>query len=350
MNGATVGGTVTGGAQKVGAITINAASTQVSSNVVVGFAVGLAGGAASVLVNTFAADTEAYADGGTLNGTTLVVNATSTNSYFAAAGAGAAGLIGVAGAFVVGVSNNATRAYIGDTGQTTTLNLASTLSVVAVSNNTFNSYAIGGALGGTTGVAAMGDFTVINNTTEAELIKVADTQAAGTTTVTATENINVNPTTGAGALATMGSGVGAGANVVLLKSQSRRDGPQQRDQHDEVLSYRCRDQQQGHRRNDGDAGRGQLGRNWRRDRCHLISSTAPGDASSQLAGDRQRGRQLHQRTGARQRHQEQQRSRQQPARGEQAGAVQHRQHARQCQRRGDGRNCRRLDGGHAPSA
>lgn len=219
MNGATVGGTVTGGAQKVGAITINAASTQVSSNVVVGFAVGLAGGAASVLVNTFAADTEAYADGGTLNGTTLVVNATSTNGYFAAAGAGAAGLIGVAGAFVVGVSNNTTRAYIGDTGQTTTLNLASTLSVVAVSNNTFNSYAIGGALGGTTGVAAMGDFTVINNTTEAELIKVADTQAAGTTTVTATENINVNPTTGAGALATMGNGVGAGANVVLLKSQ-----------------------------------------------------------------------------------------------------------------------------------
>lgn len=219
IKSATVGSTLTGGAQTVGAITVNAASTQVSSNVVVGFAVGLAGGAASVLVNTFAADTEAYVDGGTINGTTLAVNATSTNGYFAAAGAGAAGLIGVAGAFVVGVSNNTTRAYIGDTGQTTTLNLASNLSVVAVSNNTFNSYAIGGALGGGTGVAAMGDFTVINNTTEAKLIKVADTQAAGTTTVTATENIDVNTTTGAGGLATMGDGVGVGANVVLLKSQ-----------------------------------------------------------------------------------------------------------------------------------
>jgi hypothetical protein len=207
-----------GGSNKPNNVTVTANSTQVSSNVVIGLAIGFGGGAASVLVNKFSADTEAYVDGGSITSNGLAVNAKSTNGFFAAAGAGAAGVVGIAGAFVVGFSSNTTKAYIGDAGQDTTINVSSALLVSAISDNTFNSYSIGGAFAGLGAVAGMANATVINNTTEARIERATGTQQSSSVTVNAAETVTVSPTTGAGALAVSGAGIGAAVNVVMLKS------------------------------------------------------------------------------------------------------------------------------------
>lgn len=215
---ASITSSTVGGSNKPNSVTVAANSTQVSSNVVVGLAIGFGGGAASVLVNKFSADTEAYVDGGSITSNSLAVNARSTNGFFAAAGAGAAGVVGIAGAFVIGFSSNTTRAYIGDAGQDTTINVSSALAISAISDNTFNSYSIGGAFAGLGAVAGMANATVINNTTEARIERATGTQQSSSVTVTAAETVTVSPTTGAGALAVSGAGIGAAVNVVMLKS------------------------------------------------------------------------------------------------------------------------------------
>ncbi len=213
VTNATVGGT-----NKPNNVTVRASSTQVSSNIVIGLAIGFGGGAASVLVNKFSADTEAYIDGGSVTASGLAVNASSVNGFFAAAGAGSAGIIGIAGAFVVGLSSDTTKAYIGDSSQDTTINVSSALAVSAISDNTFNSYSIGGSFAGLGAVAGMADATVVNNTTEARIERATGTQQSSSVAVNAQETVTISPTTGAGALATAGAGIGAGVNIVMLKS------------------------------------------------------------------------------------------------------------------------------------
>jgi len=219
MNNATVG-TLVGGVPAAGNIVINAAANQASNNTVVGFAIGFGGGAASAIVNVFSADTEAYLTGGNIGGRSLTVNAKSSSGYFAATASGGIGIVGIAGAFIVGVSNNTTRAYIGrDTGGATNIALSNGLTVSADASNTFNSFAIGGALGGLAGVAGMADFTIVDNTTEAKFVNGTLTQTSGGASITANETIDITPSTGAGAVALSGAGIGAGANVVLIKSK-----------------------------------------------------------------------------------------------------------------------------------
>jgi filamentous hemagglutinin family protein len=206
----------------VGNVAINAAATQIASDIAVGLAVGVAGAGASIIVNVFSADTQAYLTHGALYASNLAVNALSTEGYFAAGGAAAVNFLGgFAGAFVVGVSQNTTKAYIGDTDDDTSVTLANDLAVNARSDNTFYSYAIGGSAAGTGAVAGMVDFTVVNNHTEATMTNVTDTQtAAGSdVTVSALETVVIRPTAGAGAVGLSGAGIGASINVVLLKSQ-----------------------------------------------------------------------------------------------------------------------------------
>ncbi|MGE0062892.1 MAG: leukotoxin LktA family filamentous adhesin, partial [Xanthobacteraceae bacterium] len=208
--------------RSVGDVAINAAATQIASDIAVGLAVGVAGAGASIIVNVFSADTQAYLTHGALYASNLLVNALSTESYFAAGGAAAVNFLGgFAGAFVVGATQNTTKAYIGDDDAGTSVNLANDLTVNAQSDNTFYSYAIGGSAAGTGAVAGMVDFTVVNNHTEATIRNVTDTQteAGSDVNVSALETVTIRPTAGAGAVGLSGAGIGASINVVLLKSQ-----------------------------------------------------------------------------------------------------------------------------------
>jgi hypothetical protein len=218
----------------LGDITVSGTSSQLASNVVVGFAAGFGSGAGSVVVNLFSADTRAFVDQSTVTARSLNVAADSANGYFASAGAGGGNIGGVAGAVLVGVSNNTTLAYVGDVNSATTLNLNGGLTIAASSENNFYTYAIGGEGAGAFGIAGMADVTIISNTTVAGLYDTNVTQPQSATQadkdgngnpvtnpaglkVVATETVNAVPKTGGGAGGGVG-GVGAAANVVLLSS------------------------------------------------------------------------------------------------------------------------------------
>lgn len=238
ITNASVGTAPTGSApMPLQAVAITASASQLSSNLAVGFAVAKgSGGAASGIINVFNADTRAYFDAGSVVAGAMNVTAHSSNGYFAATGAGAfAGGNGIAGAFMVGVSQNTTLAYVGSATTATALSLDGGLAIAAQSDNAFTGYAIGAAGAGGNGIAGMATVTIISNDTEATLTNASVVQRATATEVdtdannapvtnpagvkvTATETINVAPTAGAGGVGLEGTGIGAGANVVLLSS------------------------------------------------------------------------------------------------------------------------------------
>jgi filamentous hemagglutinin family protein len=251
----------------VGAVNVKATASQNAADIVAGFAAGIGAVAGTGIVNIFGADTEAHVDQGSVKASSLAVGADSTSGFNAVAGAGAVGGTGGAGAFVVGVSNSTTKAWVGDvnaTTNTTLLSLSGALSAVANTTDNFNSIVASGAVGGGAGIAGMADVAVINNTTTAGLYHVAagdvapqatpgtststSTGTSGTapainTTTTTTNTTTFDRTTGgkigvamgdvsvgaaenvnlaakAGALGGGGgTGVGAGANIAILKSQ-----------------------------------------------------------------------------------------------------------------------------------
>ena len=224
VTGATIGGTVA-----VGAVTVTAKSTQDTSVLSAGAAGGgLGGGAGSLVVNLFGADTEATLDRGSVTAASLAVMADNANGYIGAAGAAAIGGDGgIAASFVISISNDTTLATIGDltaSNPSTTLALSGALTVSATTENHFTSYSIGGALGGEGALAGAADVTVVSNTTRAGLYGVAlgQVQAAGSVTVTGGETIDINSVAGGVALG-VGAGLGAGANVVILASSVNAD-------------------------------------------------------------------------------------------------------------------------------
>ena len=229
-------GTTTGGYTGNGpAVAVTAKSYQGAADKVIGFAVGLGAAASSGIVNIFNADTQAYVDRGVMTALRLVVTADSTSGFFGIAGAGAAGIIGLAGGYAVSTSNNRTLAYVGNSGSVTVINLKGRLAVNAVSTNTFDSNAIGGALAGGDGYAGMVNVVAVNNVTRAGLYR-ANVSTASTATqsdadannnlvsnpagiqVTANEVLTVNPTTGSGAIGLQGAGEGTATNVAVLGS------------------------------------------------------------------------------------------------------------------------------------
>jgi filamentous hemagglutinin family protein len=218
-------------------VAVTAKATQAAADKVIGFAAGLAGAASSGIINVFSADTEAYVDRGIINAKQLQVTADSTNAFYAVAGAGAAGVgIGIAAAYAISDSENTTIAYVGDNDNVTTINLKGRLAINAVSTNTFDSSAVGGALAGGEGYAGMVNAIAMSNVTRAGLYRAnvttlstatqSDTDANGQAVnnpagvqVTATETITVRPTTGSGAVGFQGEGDGSATNVVALGSQ-----------------------------------------------------------------------------------------------------------------------------------
>jgi filamentous hemagglutinin family protein len=238
ITSSTVGTTAGGYTGNGPSVAVTAKAYQGAADKVIGFAVGLGGAAvASGIVNVFSADTEAYVDQGTVTAQQLQVTANSANGFFGIAGAGAAGVgIGIASAYVISASENTTLAYVGDNGNVTTINLKGRLAVNAVSTNSFDSSAVGGALAGGTGYAGMVNVIAMSNVTRAGLYRAnvttlstatqSDTDSSGQAVnnpagvqVTANETITINPTTGAGAIGYQGEGVGSATNIAVMGSQ-----------------------------------------------------------------------------------------------------------------------------------
>ncbi len=155
----------------------------------------------------------------------LAVTADSTNGFYGLAGAGAAGLIGLASSYVITSSENTTLAYVGDNDNVTVINLKGRLAVSAVSASTFNSSAVGGALAGGEGYVGMVNIIAMSNTTRAGLYRANVTTLSTATQsdldssnnpvnnpagvqVAANETITVNWTTGSGAIGIQGAGEG----------------------------------------------------------------------------------------------------------------------------------------------
>ncbi|KRD96355.1 hypothetical protein ASE63_11720, partial [Bosea sp. Root381] len=219
-------GTTTPGftGQGVTALDIAANASQSAASNVLGFAVGLGGGAASGVVNSFAATTSAALDQSLVTAGRVGVNAESRNGFHAQAVSGAAGGVGMGSSFVVGTSRNTTLATIGGGSGQTTLNLNGALAVTARSVNAFTTVSAGGAAGGFAGVAGMVSFVDVENETRAGLYGVTatlrPTSAAGIG-VTAYESTSIDATTAAGASGSFGAG--AAANIASLDSRVLAD-------------------------------------------------------------------------------------------------------------------------------
>lgn len=217
----------------VTALDIAATSSQSAASNVMGFALGLGGAAAMGVVNSFEALTSASLDQGLVTAGRVGVTADSRNGFYAQTVAGAAGGVGVGGAFIVGTSRNATLATVGGGSGQTVLNLNGGLAVAATSRNAFTTLAAGGAAGGFAGVAGMVSFVDVDNETRAGLYGVSATLRPGAAqtvngvtsaagiSVTANETTSITPTTAAGANGSFGAG--AAANIASLDSRVLAD-------------------------------------------------------------------------------------------------------------------------------
>ena len=229
IDDATVGKNGANDAIILGPVEVQADSTQAGAAIVMGGAGSAgSGGAASLSVMLFGADTEAYVTGGSLESTALNVAANSDNGGNALVGAGAlAGGIAVGGSVAVTINNDTTLGYVGDrvdeedagTIDDTTLKIGS-LSTAATTDNDLHSLIIAGAGGYTAGIAAMVDVTTLSSTTKsgiyATTVDAAPFPAASSVNVAANENDTVDSNADGGAAG--GAGVGIAVNVVVLHS------------------------------------------------------------------------------------------------------------------------------------
>ncbi|HEV7256506.1 MAG TPA: leukotoxin LktA family filamentous adhesin [Bosea sp. (in: a-proteobacteria)] len=208
----------------VTALDIAANASQSAASNVVGAAIGLGGGAASGVVNSFAATTTAELDQGLVTAGRVGVDAESRNGFYAQATSATVGGVGMGSSFVVGTSRNKTLATIGGGAGQTTFNLNGALAVAARSVNAFTTLSAGGAAGGFAGVAGMVSFVDVENETRAGLYGVNATlrpaSAAGIS-VTANETVSITATTAGGASGSVGAG--AAANIANLDSRVLAD-------------------------------------------------------------------------------------------------------------------------------
>jgi hypothetical protein len=207
----------------VGFVDVSAAASQSASGTVVGFAVGIGGGAAAGVVNSFDAVTTASIDQGLVTAGSVSVSADSRNGFYARAAVGVGGAVALGGAFVVANSANTTLATIGGGAGVTSFRLNGGLGILANSDNDFTGLAAGGVAGGGVGIAGMVVFIDVENETRAGLYgaNVVHRTGAGVTagvSVTATETSTITPKAGAGA-ASGGFGLGSSTNIASLDSR-----------------------------------------------------------------------------------------------------------------------------------
>lgn len=226
---ATVG-TTTQNIRLLGDVDVIANSTQAAATIVLGGAGSMNGGAASLAITLFSADTEAYVTGGTLGAAGLTVSATSDNAVNVLVGAAAIGDNGVGGSIAVTINNDTTLGYVGDMADTEadgtidpTILTLTNADISATTSNDLKSLLIAGAGGFTAGVAAMANVTTLSSTTKAGFYGAQVNHATGDTKVggikvTANEYDGVDAKVGGAAVGITGAGVGIAANVVVLHS------------------------------------------------------------------------------------------------------------------------------------
>ncbi len=214
----------------VGTVDVSAAASQSASGTVIGFAVGIGGGAAAGIVNSFDAVTTAGIDQGLVTAGSASVTADSRNGFYARAAVGVGAAVALGGAFVVADSHNVTLATVGGGSATTSFLLNGGLGILANSDNDFTGLAAGGVAGGGVGIAGMVVFIDVENETRAGLYGANVTHRAGATqmvngasvpagvSVTATETSTITPKAGAGA-ASGGFGFGSSTNIANLDSR-----------------------------------------------------------------------------------------------------------------------------------
>lgn len=204
------------------AVGVKAQSTQGASSTAVGFAGSAVGVAGTGALAKFKATTEARVRSSRITADSLDVRALTENNMHVVGGAVGGGGSGFAGTFAVGLSENTTRAWItGSSAARATIDVPGAVTVEASSTTGVKDYAIGGAGGGSTGVAGAAAVNVISNTTEAT-VEHADVGTAadrvGSLKVRAHDALTVNSIAGALAIGG-GGGIGAGAGVNVIKSR-----------------------------------------------------------------------------------------------------------------------------------
>ncbi|MEO1205464.1 MAG: leukotoxin LktA family filamentous adhesin [Pseudomonadota bacterium] len=210
-----------------GDVTVEATSSTTATGEAIGFAgAGGAGGTASGIVNVFRGLTQADVIGGTITATNLKIMAASSSRFDTmAGGVSGGGAAALGAAFAVNVSENQTRALLGEAGATTTLTLIGQLDVIADATTNDKTKTFAGAGAGKAGVSGNVAITTYDNITEAIVQNISLNQVAGSTgaaalKVDAKEDIVLDSFAGALAVGGVG-GVGASANVVLFSSGVR---------------------------------------------------------------------------------------------------------------------------------
>lgn len=208
-----------------GDVRVKALSTQGVSSAAIGGSAGIGGGAfaGTAAVASFGGTTEAYLARTDVTADSLAVLADSSNRMHLVGGAlSVAGGLGVAGTFTLGISDGVTRAYVeGEAGTAATLDVAGQVTIDASSVHDFTSYAVGGALAGSAGVAGAVTVNLFTNTTEAWLRDVDAGSAddrIGSLDISASNSVSIGNMAGAVG-AGIAAGFGAGGNLSILKSR-----------------------------------------------------------------------------------------------------------------------------------
>ncbi|MGC9259152.1 MAG: leukotoxin LktA family filamentous adhesin, partial [Phycisphaerae bacterium] len=207
-----------------GSLTIKSASTQDGAALSAGVAAAITGGAATAVVDDFSAATKSYLVGGNINTGALTIDANTEDSAETAGGSLALGLAGYGATILVVQSQDTTRSYLGDAADqtATTLTTPGAIKVTAESATNLNATSVNAGVG-LSSFVVMASVNLINNITDADMYDTNIDQqtgnpAASSVNIQATDTMTL--TSYAGALsASAADGFGAGVNVLDLTSQ-----------------------------------------------------------------------------------------------------------------------------------
>jgi hypothetical protein len=205
-------------------LTIESESTQDGAALSAGLAAAIVGGAATAVVDDFSADTQSYLVGGTIDIGALTINANTEDSAETAGGSLAFGGVAVGATILVVQSDDTTKSYMGDASDqtATTLTTSGAVNITAESKTNLNAISVTGGVGGYAFVV-MASVNLIDNITDADMYDTSIDQQVGnpdaaSVNINATDNMTLNSYAGA-LSAGESAGVGAGVNVLDITSQ-----------------------------------------------------------------------------------------------------------------------------------
>ncbi|HEY9193651.1 MAG TPA: leukotoxin LktA family filamentous adhesin, partial [Methyloversatilis sp.] len=197
-----------------GRATVDALSAQGVSSVVVGGAGGVVAAVGSGSIAKFTSTTQAYVNGASFDVGTLDVGAHHGSTFFVTGGGLAVGGAALAGTFAVGLDTSSTSARIDDT----QIDADGQVNVAAGNSTDMRTWAIGGAGGGSAGVAGAVAVGIIDSTTTASVTDSrvgSEADRSGGLAVSATDSVVTESHAGAAALGGL-AGAGAGASITKI--------------------------------------------------------------------------------------------------------------------------------------